>query len=135
MGLIAVNYDLQTVVCWCCGITFAMPQVRYKRLCENGDTFWCPSGCRLSIGESENAKLRKELAATEKQLERAKKQTEWAKKATEQERKSHAATRGHLTRHKKRAKAGVCPCCNRSFENLARHMQTKHPNYDPETVE
>ena len=24
---------------------------------------------------------------------------------------------------------GACPCCNRSFENLARHMATKHKDY------
>ena len=45
------------------------------------------------------------------------------------EERSHAATRGHLTRAKKqvhRAEHGVCPHCNRSFQNLARHMQTKH---------
>jgi hypothetical protein len=24
---------------------------------------------------------------------------------------------------------GVCVCCNRSFKNLAAHMQTKHPEF------
>ena len=24
---------------------------------------------------------------------------------------------------------GVCPCCKRSFTNLRRHMNTKHPNF------
>lgn len=28
-----------------------------------------------------------------------------------------------------RAAAGVCPCCNRTFEQLGRHMTTKHPEY------
>jgi hypothetical protein len=27
---------------------------------------------------------------------------------------------------------GVCPCCNRSFTNLRRHMTTKHPEYPKE---
>lgn len=27
----------------------------------------------------------------------------------------------------KRIHNGVCPCCNRSFVNLQRHMKTKHP--------
>src|SRR5262245_22389812 len=29
----------------------------------------------------------------------------------------------------KRVAAGVCPCCNRSFVQLQRHMKTKHPLY------
>lgn len=32
-------------------------------------------------------------------------------------------------RLRKRASAGVCPCCNRTFSQLARHMQTKHPTF------
>jgi hypothetical protein len=26
----------------------------------------------------------------------------------------------------------VCPCCQRSFQNLSRHMKTKHPEYPGE---
>lgn len=24
---------------------------------------------------------------------------------------------------------GVCPCCNRSFTNVRRHMTSQHPDY------
>jgi hypothetical protein len=34
-----------------------------------------------------------------------------------------------MTRIKKRVAAGVCPCCNRSFKDLARHMAGQHPDY------
>ena len=30
-------------------------------------------------------------------------------------------------RIEKRAKAALCPCCNRSFVSLARHIQSQHP--------
>lgn len=30
------------------------------------------------------------------------------------------------TRVMKRAQRGVCPCCNRTFQNLAQHMKSKH---------
>jgi hypothetical protein len=26
-------------------------------------------------------------------------------------------------------KHGVCPCCKRTFENLARHMKGQHPTF------
>ena len=32
-------------------------------------------------------------------------------------------------RLKKRASAGLCPCCNRSVGALERHMRTKHPQW------
>lgn len=32
-------------------------------------------------------------------------------------------------RLRRRTAAGVCPCCNRSFVQLARHMKTKHPDH------
>lgn len=47
----------------------------------------------------------------------------------ESERRAHAATKGQLTKTKKRIANGVCPCCNRSFANLERHMAGQHPDY------
>jgi hypothetical protein len=35
---------------------------------------------------------------------------------------------------KKRAVAGVCPCCNRHFRELERHMASKHPKYASEPM-
>lgn len=32
---------------------------------------------------------------------------------------------------KRRALAGVCPCCTRTFQNVQRHMKSKHPNVVP----
>lgn len=31
-----------------------------------------------------------------------------------------------------RVGAGVCPCCKRTFQQLARHMKCKHPKYRTE---
>lgn len=45
------------------------------------------------------------------------------KRATEAEKKYQRARR--------RAVAGVCPCCNRTFVNVQRHMATKHKNVVP----
>lgn len=45
----------------------------------------------------------------------------------------HAA-RGQVTRLKNRAAAGVCPCCNRTFHQLVRHMAAKHPDFAAEPV-
>tara|TARA_Y100000310_G_scaffold338946_1_gene430083 strand:- start:1163 stop:1354 length:192 start_codon:yes stop_codon:yes gene_type:complete len=43
--------------------------------------------------------------------------------------KTASTYKGQVTKLKNRAKAGVCPCCNRTFQNLSRHMETKHPDF------
>ena len=35
----------------------------------------------------------------------------------------------------KRVHNGVCPCCNRSFQNLQKHMKTKHPEIAGKGIE
>jgi RNase P subunit RPR2 len=39
------------------------------------------------------------------------------------------AEKGAKTKLKKRAAAGVCPCCQRSFENVRRHISHMHPEF------
>ena len=34
-------------------------------------------------------------------------------------------------RLKRLASGGVCPCCNRTFSNMARHMRSQHPEQFP----
>jgi hypothetical protein len=50
------------------------------------------------------------------------------------EERSHAATKGVVTKQKKKlAKVvgGVCPVdgCHRNFKDVRRHIATRHPNY------
>lgn len=41
--------------------------------------------------------------------------------------------KGAHQRTKNRVAKGVCPCCNRSFTNLAKHMAGQHPDFgDPD---
>jgi hypothetical protein len=39
------------------------------------------------------------------------------------------AEKAAKTKIKNRVAKGVCPCCNRTFQNLADHMKSKHPDY------
>jgi len=39
------------------------------------------------------------------------------------------AERSARVRLKKRIACGVCPCCKRTFTNLARHISGQHPEY------
>lgn len=111
--------------CWC-GIALAIPETLNARMRESDKHgAYCPLGHRFVYGNTvteQNEKLKADL-------ERAHRRTEATRDLLRQEERSHAATRGVVTKLKKRASAGVCPCCHRSFENLRRHMTSKHPDY------
>ena len=120
--------------CWVCGISFAMTRSWTDQLKEDRDTFFCPKGCKLAFGESKKDKEIKQLKAAAERAredtERAHRSADNARQRTENEKRSHAATKGQLTKTKKRVAKGVCPCCNRQFVNMHRHMENKHPDYD-----
>lgn len=89
---------------------------------DDGTTFYCPNGHGQVFKTSTVQKLEEKLKR--EQIER-----EHAQGLFEAERNSHRSTRGHKTRLENRIKAGVCPCCNRTFQNLRRHMEGQHPKF------
>ncbi len=112
-----MSYATITMVseqCCNCGIIFSMPEA-FRNQCKDDNTkyFYCPNGHSQHFAQSTADKLQKQLdrekAEHARELERA----------LEQKRE--------VERQLKRIHKGTCPCCNRSFENLAKHMKTKHP--------
>lgn len=106
--------------CPTCGVPVILTDNHERRLRESKATFYCPNGHPQSFKTGELDRLKKEL-------ESAKRDADWQRQRREQEERSHAATRGQMTKLKNRVTNGVCPCCNRTFKNLQRHMQSKHP--------
>lgn len=123
-----LNYQeqLETHVCVSCGISFAMPEWFIDARRKDKRSFYCPNGHSLSYTEGEADKLRKQLDA-EKQ------RAEMFRRENQEKEKSIRALKGQITKTRNRIAKGVCPCCNRSFINLHRHMATKHPDYAPAT--
>lgn len=116
-------------VCCNCGIAFAAPRNVVNEWRQTGKSFCCPYGHFQSYRESENTRLKK-------QLENAKRRTEWAESDAKNTRQANdhlrnrvRAEKGAKTKLKKRIANGVCPCCQRSFTNLKRHMDTQHKKY------
>jgi hypothetical protein len=110
-------------------MVFSMPDDFYRTMKQlgNAGTFYCPAGhtqC-FPLGETEEAKLRRERDRLQQRI------AERDDRISDLE-KSNAATRGVVTRIKNRISNGVCPCCNRTFSNLASHIKTKHPSYKNE---
>jgi hypothetical protein len=103
--------------CWC-GIALAIPSNLNRVMHDEGKSCYCPVGHSFVYGETNEDKLR-----AERERHRA------TRDLLAAEERSHQATRGHLTRAKKRSAAGVCPCCHRTFKQLRKHMNVKHPEY------
>lgn len=136
--LVTTTIKLETVRCWVCGCEFAVDSTVLDNKKRYDKTLHCPNGCLLGFGETPEQKLRKEM---EQKLAEAKRKNEYleAREKDQRKRADRAqrqlnATRGVVTRIKNRVSKGVCPCCNRTFLNLQRHMATKHPKFKAQEV-
>jgi len=118
-----------------CGVIFAITAEYESRRRQDGRSFRCPNDHSMSYGKSEVEKERDRAATLERRLKFAEGREVHLKdqlQATEYQRR---AAKGQLTKAKKRIAAGVCPCCNRTFQNLANHMSGQHPDYAPMEVQ
>jgi DNA repair exonuclease SbcCD ATPase subunit len=127
MGLHAIQYTekLQTLACCGCGVQFAIPESLEKNRRDDHKTFHCPNGHPNYFPAKTEAEKLKEDLAKEKQ------RREMAEREAAMEARRAINAQNELARVQKRVKNGVCPCCNRTFQNLHRHMKTKHPDHQP----
>jgi ATPase subunit of ABC transporter with duplicated ATPase domains len=111
-------------VCCNCGVEFASPVIAIRR--NDGKSFYCPNGHSQSYRETEATKLQKQLDQERQKREQAERETEWAKAEARTARTQETKAKNKLKKVVTRVNAGVCPHCNRTFQQLARHMQSKH---------
>lgn len=126
---ITTNVVLETLACGGCGIVFAVPDWKLKELRRTRATFWCPNGHARGFTESEEDRLRLQLARAQRERDAASARAVHYRDQADATERVLRATKGQVTRLRNRVANGVCPCCNRSFANLARHMAGQHPNY------
>ena len=110
-----------------CGVKYALDADFDRRRSDEGGSWRCPNGHMVMYTKSEVKRLQYLLEDAQRQAIFARNQRDAARSAKEAERRSHAATKGALTKVRKRIGKGVCPNCNRHFENVERHMASKHP--------
>lgn len=127
---IEMSVDLEATNCCICGIVFAVPTGWHRSRREKKDLFYCPSGHQLAYtGEQETDRLRKQVVARQAELDRMKADRDHERERAEAAKRQAAAARGQVTKIRKRLSAGLCPCCNRFFDKLQRHLQTQHPEF------
>lgn len=105
-------------ICITCGVPYTCPEAMMENQRKIGGYHHCPNGHSQGWDkeDTEIAKLRRErdrLKQNEARLE-----------------DELRLERLQASKLKKRASAGICPCCTRTFSNMSRHMKTKHPDYN-----
>jgi hypothetical protein len=135
-----VTVTLVVETCYRCGVVFGMPTDFKQQRLKDRESFYCPNGHgQVYTGKTEEQKLRDQLAAEKHAREQADANAKYLSgriSALHDEKgrveRKLRGTRAVVTRMKRRAVAGRCPCCSDQFKDLERHMKTKHPNFDPE---
>lgn len=109
--------------CAACHMDFGVPEFFERARRGDHGTFHCPAGhSNYYPGKSESESLREQLDASRSIAKRERDRRERAER-------QRAAARGQVTKIKRRVGRGVCPCCNRSFADLGRHMSGQHPEF------
>lgn len=136
--IITTSVELVEVNCGCCGGVYAINKVYHQRCYDKGLSWRCPyPDCNVTWGWSGSGAHKKEL----KRLERLRKNAEDRERHAHQRAEAaladakHADHRargfkGQLTQTKKRIGKGQCPCCQKPYVHLARHMEKMHPEYE-----
>lgn len=117
--------------CSACAAHIALTLDFERVLRGNHREFYCPNGhSQYFPSQSEAERLRQALHAAELEKTRLTQQVKDAVEARDRLAIQQAISERETARLKKRAAAGVCPCCNRTFVQLQRHMKTQHSGHD-----
>lgn len=118
--------------CYHCKSDMWLPYPLYEAAKRSDKiTFYCAYGHPqvFAQGESDLEKMRRERDMLKQQM--AFKDSEIARErgraeaAADMLKREKAAT----AKARKRTKAGLCPCCHRTFRQMALHMRNKHPEF------
>lgn len=126
----AYTSQLTIIECANCHMDFGIPEGLFRTRRDDHRMFYCPLGhSNYYPGKSDAEKLRAELDASRRI---AANERERRQRAEDRERNTEyrrRAAQGQVTKIKRRVGRGVCPCCNRTFVDLARHMAGQHPEF------
>lgn len=114
---IAVTVELTQFSCGECGGTYAINERYRQQKHDKGGGWTCPY-CKCNWGYFGETEAQKNARLLKEERERHQR-TLALKNEVEAER----------DRLKRRVAHGTCPCCKRTFRQLARHMQAKHPGF------
>jgi hypothetical protein len=109
-----VAVELVNVTCWC-GIPLAVPSALYAQAQRSGQQIYCPVGHTFAYINTETDRLKRVIAEKDRLL---------SLRTREKWEAQNALVRAE--RKIRRVERGLCPHCNRAFQNVARHIKSKH---------
>lgn len=126
---ITVNNTLFYVMeCGDCGVQHAFPLTIYETAQREGGFWHCPNGHQR--GWRDGAE-KEEMAVLRREKERLTQNAAYLESRVADEARRADAEHKKFLQMQRRAISGVCPCCNRTFVNVQRHMASKHKNVVP----
>ena len=133
---VAYAGDLSVINCSVCGGTYALSKRFLQCRREDSESWTCPY-CRnwISYHKSETDKLRDQLEKQKNMTAYQQREKEKYLNQRDSIKRSHSSMKGVVTRQRNklaRVKKGVCPCCNRYFKNLHKHIKGQHPDWKKE---
>ena len=115
MGVFHVTTKFVTEECNTCCVSFAVTEeFQKKRLEVRGpnNPFYCPNGHKTwYIGKSDADVQRERAEKLQQQLLEADNRVKYQREQREVAERQAAAARGQVTKLRRRAAAGTCPCC------------------------
>lgn len=117
--------------CITCGVRHAMPAVLIERDRTKGGYRFCPNGHQQGWSKeaSEETQIRRERDRLKQDAARLEAERRAAEEAASLARVRAEKAERATKRLKKRTSAGTCPCCSRTFSNMAEHMKHQHPEF------
>ncbi len=127
---IEITTRIELLHCANCGLQFGMTSDFEERRRNDHGNFYCPAGhSNVYLGKSKAERLQDQLNTKERELAAEIERRRRAEHQVEAEQFKTRAERAAKTRLQNRIGHGVCPCCQRTFKQLAAHMKAKHPNF------
>lgn len=127
MAYLEVNQVFTIMTCSQCGMQFAVAEQWRKERIEDHRTWYCPNGHQRHYpGESSSEKAQRLQREGELKAQAQINEERHLRLVAERELDKAVKAKRKI---EKRIAKGVCPCCNRTFEDLARHMGSKHKDY------
>lgn len=116
--------------CGKCGGQYALGKRYVEEQQQKGGYWNCPyCKCSWDYGDSENAKLQRQLEAERNRVAYERDKAARAEERAQREARRSAAARGQVTKIKRRVAKGACPACQHTFPDLHAHMETEHPEW------
>jgi len=133
MTVVILSVAYVQVDCATCGFTFAVPESLIERRRRDGLDFFCPAAAhRMNYGKTEADRLREQVAGLQRRVDAGQATLTAVRDQRDAAERARRAQVGVVTKLRKRVSNGICPCCRRTFADLARHIAGQHPDFAAE---